>query len=53
MSKNKVTKVQIKKERSPEKIEKVLKQKGYPRGNYQKVKFFIILNLLWREGKQH
>ena len=38
MAKGKATKTQIRKERSPEKIEKVLKQKGYPSGKLAKGK---------------
>ncbi len=38
MAKRKVTKTQIKKERSPGKIEKVLKQKGYSDGKLPKGK---------------
>ncbi len=38
MAKGKATRAQIRKERSPEKIEKVLKQKGYPSGKLPKGK---------------
>ena len=51
MSKNKVTKVQIKKERSPEKIEKVLKQKGYLRGKLPKGKVLHHIKPVVEGGK--
>lgn len=38
MQKRKVTKAQIKKERNPKKVEKVIKQKGHPSGKLPKGK---------------
>ena len=51
MAKGKVTKAQIRKERSPEKIEKVLKQKGYPSGKLPKGKVLHHVKPVVEGGK--
>ena len=51
MSKGKATKTQIRKERSPEKVEKVLKQKGYPSGKLPKGKVLHHVKPVVEGGK--
>ena len=51
MAKGKPTKVQIAKERSPEKIQKVLKQKGYPDGKLPKDKVLHHVKPVIEGGK--
>ena len=51
MAKGKVTNAQIRKERSPEKIEKVLKQKGYPDGKLPKSKVLHHVKPVVEGGK--
>ena len=41
MKKGKATKAQVKKERSPKKVEKVIKSKGHPSGKLPKGKELI------------
>jgi len=47
----KVTKAQIRKERSPEKIQKVLKKKGYPEGKLPKGKVLHHIKPVAEGGK--
>lgn len=47
----KPTKAQIKKERSPEKIQEVLKQKGYPEGTLPKGKVLHHIKPVVEGGK--
>ena len=47
----KVTKAQIRKERSPEKIQKVLKKKGYPEGKLPKGKVLHHIKSVVEGGK--
>jgi hypothetical protein len=47
----KATNAQIKKERSPEKIQKVLKQKGYPEGKLPKGKVLHHIKPVVEGGK--
>jgi len=51
MVKGKATKAQIRKERSPEKIEKVLSQKGYPSGKVPKGKVLHHIKSVAEGGK--
>jgi hypothetical protein len=51
MAKGKVTRAQIRQERSPEKIEKVLKQKGYPNGKLPKGKVLHHVKSVVEGGK--
>jgi len=51
MAKGKVTKAQIKKERSPDKIERVLKQKGYSNGKLPKSKVLHHVKPIVEGGK--
>lgn len=51
MAKGKVTRAQIRKERSPEKIEKVLRQKGYSSGKLPKGKVLHHVKPVMEGGK--
>lgn len=51
MAKGKVTRAQIRKERSPEKIEKVLRQKGYSSGKLLKGKVLHHVKPVMEGGK--
>jgi len=51
MAKRKPSKAQIKKERSPEKIEKVLEKKGYPDGKLPKEKVLHHIKPVAEGGK--
>lgn len=51
MAKGKVTRAQIGKERSPEKIEKVLRQKGYSSGKLPKGKVLHHVKPVMEGGK--
>ena len=51
MAKGKVTRAQIRKERSPGRIEKVLKQKGYPSGKLTKGKVLHHVKPVAEKGK--
>lgn len=51
MKKKKATKAQIKKERSPSKVKKVIKQKGYPSGKLPKDKVLHHPKSVAQKGK--
>ncbi len=51
MQKRKATKTQIKKERNPKKVKKVIKQKGYPSGKLPKTKVLHHLKTVAIGGK--
>ncbi|MBA7509501.1 hypothetical protein ES705_01452 [subsurface metagenome] len=51
MAKGKVTRAQIRKERSPEKTEKVLRQKGYSSGKLPKGKVLHHVKPVMEGGK--